>query len=106
MHSNVSSSAAEHSKKKIENNVFMHSHKESDWHKAALCFNYIECLSRGVHRCHILKRTSHLTVSCQNVAVTHMHEVYSLWCRQCKSLETFLRRKGLPGRIKKKFLMY
>lgn len=28
-------------------------------------------LSGEVHRCHILERTSHLTVSCQSVAVTH-----------------------------------
>lgn len=32
--------------------------KESNCHKAALCFNYAECLSRGAYGCHILE--SHL----------------------------------------------
>lgn len=44
-------------KLKIEKNVFMHSHKELNWHKAAPCFNYAECLSRELHGSHILKRT-------------------------------------------------
>lgn len=32
-------------------------HKGSNWHKAARCFHYSECVSREAHRCHVLKRT-------------------------------------------------